>query len=76
MTGAMKENRAHTSIGRKANIVKDQVSKADLVDLSKVVSENKRRVRVTLDKEVKRKRREAVAEPVPKSDKGLGLRKV
>lgn len=71
MSNVMRENRVCTSIEkslRKEKVMKEQAPEANIVDLSKEASENKRKIRVSLNWEVKRMRKGVIAEPVPKSD--------
>lgn len=73
----MRENKVCTSIGKslkKEKVMKDQAREVNIVDLSKEASENKRKIRVSLNWEVKRMRKGVIAEPVLRSDIRPGLK--
>lgn len=67
MSDATKEWKICTFVGRrlrKAKFVEDLVLETNVVDLSQDASENKRKVRVSYDRDVKRIRKGIVEEPI------------
>lgn len=75
LSDVMTENRARTSIGRKLrkrNIVKDQVLKIGVLDMPEEVIGNKRKTKLSSDKETNKEKRDVVEEPIPKFGEGPG----